>query len=168
MEPKTDPEPINAQPAPGLRFTIATRFEAFCPCCGYSLINVAVILLASEQTHSHGQCTIGAVCVRCYTTNIPNAIRAVAYLHAPLLAPHVEHSHGVMFLMPAPPQFHAQTIFDLHEYLESGAPLHQQPYIEPPPPPKPDPQLTLDGVLDALHDPEAPSPYDPPCPADCR
>lgn len=166
MDPQKDSDPLPFSDAPGCRLQLLTRFEAFCPGCGYSLQGIAVVLLSVHPPDWQGDVAIAAVCTRCYQDHYAKVRIAASVLADPLLAPHVEITHGVRFLCPRDGHFCGHTAANICDHLRTGAPLYQQLYYDPPPPlSQPD---AGQGRLE--YDPpptqDEPAAYDPPCPAD--
>lgn len=122
---------------------LLSRFEAYCPCCGYSLQGIAVVLISVRETERHGEINIAAVCSPCYTSQLTAALDAAAYLHAPAMSSQSEITHGVRFFCPREPRHIGHNAKDIFNAIEHGQALPVLPHFDPPnyAPPPPEPTL---------------------------
>lgn len=143
---------------------LLSRFEAYCPCCGYSLQGIAVVLISVRETERHGEVTIAAICSLCYASQLGAALDAAAYLHAPAMSGQSEITHGVRFFCPRNAGLVGHNAKDVFNAIEHGQALPILPHYDPPdytpPPPEPTlwtpPRRSADPACDRPRTPQLP------------
>jgi len=162
--------PENHQSPPltnhGLRMSLISHLDAYCPSCGFALDGRSVHLMSSSRPLYHGEATIGAICKTCYRADHHRCLNAVELLHHPTISPHVNQIHGIQFLCPTDPVLRGYNVHEIHAHLMDNRELPTLPHVN----------LTMP-IERRPHEPtlfetpshpltDSPEAYDPPCPAD--
>lgn len=143
MEPTEASGQIAAYDPPPFRMTISSRFEAYCPCCGYALQGIGAMLVVPDPPSSCGAVCIAVVCRICYGAHHEKALIAASTLLNPRIDDVCTSTGFVGFYCPRSDAEKGHSIAAVLYSRKAGEPLPLFPIFEPPPFHSPPPEPTL-------------------------
>lgn len=134
MESTQSSTPLAAAEPNPFRMTIASRFEAYCPSCGYSLQGLTAMLVVPNPPRYIGESSIAVVCRICYAADREATLDAAATVLDARILDICDCAYGVAFYSPRADQEKGHAVREVMTAREHGTPLPLIPYIDPPPP----------------------------------